>query len=128
MVSELPRALVRHLENNHGLSALLVSRIYPLELPQEPVLPAMTYQQVSGQGQADHTGETGYHLYRYQFDVFAPTYLALVDIANALKLALQQWHYANNRYASFYENEQDFSEPEQNRYRRTLDYMIEEEA
>lgn len=128
MQSDLPQALLRHLESDTVLTALVGARIYPLQLPQEPTLPAITYQQVSALPNLTHNNTVGWTIYRYQLDIYADTYLALIQAGEALKTAMRQWYWANQRYTAFQDNEQDDIDPDRGQYRRTFDFMIDEEA
>ena len=47
-MAELEQALFTRLDGFAGLTSLVVSRIYPLILPQNPTLPAVTYQRIDG--------------------------------------------------------------------------------
>ena len=69
-------ALVKYLEANPGLTALLAERIYPEPLPQ-PVggvtLPAITYTRVSGIPRVAHDGDAGLFSPLYQLKVWSST-------------------------------------------------------
>jgi hypothetical protein len=123
----IARVLVAYLQSHANLTALVSSRIYPLSLPQEPTLPAITYRLVSDKPEIDHDGESGYALSRYQFDVYAATFIQADDCARVLSEALSIWHQVNSNYAAFAENRQNDFDPELSQYRVTLDFMIERE-
>lgn len=62
-----------------------ISRIYPIRLAQGVKLASIVYTRVSGQGDYNMEGPTGYAHPRYQIDAWAPTADAAVQLANAIK-------------------------------------------
>lgn len=113
--------LVAFLETYGALAALISTRIYPHTLPQEPTLPALTYFRVSSAPQRNHDGSYAFALKRFQFDVYASTYLVCLQVKDAL---IEAMGYLG--YTAHWDNDQDINEPELQRYREQVDFMIEE--
>jgi hypothetical protein len=113
--------LVAHLGAYGSLAAIVGARIYPESLPQEPTLPAMTYFQVSNAPAHVHDGSYNWALKRFQFDLFASTYLVCKQIKRELVLAMQAFAHVNHM-----DTDQDIPEPELSRYRLQIDYLIED--
>ena len=96
-------------------------RIYPVQLPQTPTLPAMVYAQVSiVTADVAHDGQSVYELGRYQFDCYAQKYGDAKALALALKSTLRNW----GAYEIYFENLLDLSEYELDRYRMTVEFLI----
>jgi len=107
-----------------ALAAQIGTRMYPLQLPQEPTLPALTYFQVDDPPEYAHEGQAGIHHPRWQFDVWASTYLKAKQVADLLIARLHAWHSSNASYNAFIGAEQDFSEAERELYRVSVDAII----
>lgn len=89
---KIEEALYTYLKSHTGLSALVGSRIYPLKLPQNPTLPAVVYVKVSYAGErAMGTGNPRASRARFQFSCFAQSYASAKDVAEQVKLALQDY-------------------------------------
>lgn len=63
------------------------ARIYPVAMPQAPVLPTMTYQRISTDRDFATTGPTGLATARIQCDVWAPTSGGVSGYWNSKKIA-----------------------------------------
>ncbi len=97
-------------------------RFYPVTLPQEPTLPAVTYLIVSGDRAFAHSGDLGFVTFRVQFDSYALTPGEAEEVVDLVVTALTDW--SNPNYAAFPFSPQDFPEPELSRFRMTVDAMI----
>lgn len=71
-----------------GLSALVGTRIYPDILPQNPVLPAITIQQLTSDVYDNIQGYSGLEKAYMQIDVWAKTATSRNTVAEALRLAI----------------------------------------
>ncbi len=80
--------LVRVLQVNAGVSALVSERIYALSLPQRVTLPAIRYQVISTSPEVAHNGPSGLQRNRIQLTVHAATYASAQAVAGALRRAL----------------------------------------
>lgn len=83
----IEEALYEHLKTNAGVSALVGSRIYPIEAPQEATQPYIVYQRISGPRLRSHGGPSGLAHPRFQFTGVAATYPSLRSVMNALRAA-----------------------------------------
>lgn len=88
MTESLETALVRYLEANPGVNALVAGRIYPLQLPERVTLPAIRYQRVSTSPVVAHTGFSELERARVQLSVHAATYEEAAGVVRALRRAL----------------------------------------
>jgi hypothetical protein len=71
-----------------GLSTAAGTRIYPQTLPQAPVYPAITYNQVSGVRDRDLCGPTGRARPRITINSWAEVYGDVHTMADAIRSAL----------------------------------------
>lgn len=115
------------------IAALVGTRMYPSLLPQNPTLPALTYQQVSGVREVILDGPVDLVPFRIQVDCYAWTTLERDALAKAVRLKLHgfsgdvggsppTWRIG---LASL-DNEQDNDEPEQTPkiFRKILDFLV----
>lgn len=87
----LEAALYNRLSTYAGLTALVSTRIYPLVLPQDPTLPAVTYQTI-GRSMEDVRGSgPRYAETRIQIDCWAATYASAKSVAEQVRAALQDY-------------------------------------
>jgi hypothetical protein len=120
-------ALFGYLSTYAGLTALVGTRVYPLNLPPKPTLPAVTYQKVSGarirtMGNTNLGGRP-----RFQLTAWADTYAGAKDVAAQLQAALEGYNGVMGgvtvRMAE-QGNELDDRDPETGRYLTILDFTI----
>jgi len=83
-------ALFAHLKDCTGLKNLVGDRIYPLVLPQKAVLPAVTYQKISGERLHKLQGDTGLTRPVYQLSCWAENYAQCKAAAEQVRLCLQK--------------------------------------
>lgn len=84
----IEEAIYTHLVGNAGVLALAGNRVYPLNLPQNPSYPAITYRRVTTRRVMAHDGPEDLGFPRFQFDCYAVGYREVRDLANALRAAL----------------------------------------
>lgn len=85
----LEGAFFNLLSNAANVTQKIGGRIYPVILPQDAVLPAVSYIVVSDKSVYSHNGETGAHLARVQVDAWSRvSYAEVVGVAEALALAV----------------------------------------
>jgi hypothetical protein len=84
----IEEALYSILSNDATLLALTSTRIYPNILQQAVIMPAVTYQQISGQRDEVMTSPTGFVESRFQINGWSDTYSETRDVANAIRGAL----------------------------------------
>ena len=104
--------------------AKIGNRFYPITLPQEPTLPAVTYLILAGDRSYAHDGDLGFANFRIQFDSYALTPDEAEEVVDLVVTALTDWHNANPNYVAFPFSPQDFPEPQLSRFRMTVDAMI----
>ncbi len=104
-----------------GLVALLAARVYPLLLPQEVVLPAISYQRISGVREQSLTGDSALQHPRFQFSCWAETYAEALAVAEQVRLALQGITAAGGGY---YEGAFDLYDSETGWYYVPVDITI----
>lgn len=74
---------------NAGVKALIAARMYPSALPQQPTLPAVVYQQISGTHCQSLGGVLTAGSRRIQLDAYAATRLAADGLMAAIVAALR---------------------------------------
>lgn len=110
------------LTTDAALAALVDGRIYPLRIPQNEALPAITYQQASrpngglrGCGQPDRG--------LVQVSIFAKSYEQVEAISTAVRRALDG--YEVGQFSIEYENGRDLHDDTSETYFRADDYRVE---
>ena len=74
---------------NSGVSAIVSTRIYPIVFTNNnPTLPAITYQRISGSGT---NGSTALRESRYQINCWANTHVAVSALAAAVKTFAEEF-------------------------------------
>ncbi len=78
-----------------GVTAIVgvgaAARIYPVEIAQGAILPAITYQRITGPKISAMGADTGLTRPLFQVDCWAETYREADDLAEAVRAALQRW-------------------------------------
>jgi len=77
------------LRGNAGVAALVAQRIYPVELPQEPTLPAITYHMLSDP--TEHMlneATSSFRIASIQVQSWATTWLGAIALSNAVTAAM----------------------------------------
>lgn len=128
-------AAVRSLLVNAGTIEPLVGldgnnrvKIYPLIVPQGVVYPAIVYQVVSANPIYCHTpGGATADEYRVQVSVFDTSYLALENLARAIRLVLED--YAGTSETEkitkvLLDNQRDRYEEDSRLYHRAMDFRL----
>jgi hypothetical protein len=75
-----------------GITAIASTRTYPMRLPQNPTLPAISYQKISN---TEQKGSSNLKDSRYQLNCWATTYAEAHSLAAQVKAAFEEWHDAN---------------------------------
>lgn len=126
-MAEIETALVTRLKARASLVSLVGARIYPLRLPQDPILPAVTYQRIGGPREEALGSDPGFARQRIQVDTWALTYASAKAVAKQVRLALERWSddAASPRVIdSFIERDTDLDEPDVENYRVSQDYLV----
>lgn len=127
-MAEIGQVIKTKLTAHAGLSALISTRVHPLQLPQQPSLPALTYRMVSLTPVAtrDNSGKAGLERPRFQFDCWASTYGGAQAVAQQLREALTTFPQASDPRidVALVANALDDYEPDTDRWRVILDAFI----
>jgi hypothetical protein len=107
------------LTNDSAVAAIVSARVYPVTLPQEATLPAITYSIVGGPRDIGLGGASGTGRARVRIDCWATEYLAVKSLLIAARAALDA---LSGAVAAM--GEVDFYEDEDGVYRKTIDYYI----
>lgn len=93
MAASIEELIYSRLAGFAGLAALVGTRIYPNELPQDVAKPAIRFRLIADDVPQPQqvTGATDLVRARYQFDAFAPAYDDARDVRDQIKLALKRW-------------------------------------
>jgi len=90
MSTYIEDALLTYLLANASINALVGDRIYAMHVQQEATMPCITYQRISTERVLTHDQtSTGLAIPRFQFDVYSFRYSEALEIAEALRDALQ---------------------------------------
>lgn len=124
-------ALYGYLSTYAGLTALVSTRIYPLQLPPKPTLPAVTYAKVSGpriraMGNTNQGGRP-----RFQLLCWGETYAGSKAVAAQVQAALEGYSGVMGGVTVRgidQENEIDDHDPDTQRYFTILDFTIYHEG
>jgi hypothetical protein len=91
MSGTAPEALTARLEAYAGLTALVGTRIYPLTLPQNATLPALTYQRIPGERVRSVSGATGMMRARFEVHVWDESVSGAQAVGIQVQDALEGW-------------------------------------
>ena len=117
-----------------GLSALVSDRIYPVTLPQNVEMPAVSYRRVSAERVSAMGVDTGLVRARFQFDCWSGehkngdsgTFDEARAVAKQVRLALQRWRNTSGTVVqdTFMVGDQDLHESDTETYHAALDFQI----
>ena len=110
----------KYLSQYAGLTALVGDRIYPMILPQDAVLPAVTCEKISGQRINTKFGPAGLVRARIQVSCWAKGYLVAKQVAEQVRLALAGFPGGT----VYLENEVDLYEEGTGIYHVPVDFTI----
>lgn len=74
-----------------NVSSLISTRVYPLILPDESVLPSVTYQRISTVRDYATTGPVSLSRIRLQIDTWSLTYAAAKQVDMAIRASLESF-------------------------------------
>lgn len=84
-------ALYPLLTGDSVIASLIGLRVYPLELPQAPTYPAVTYQVITDPREYALSGPSNLGEARVQFDCYATRYDAAIALARAVRNRLESF-------------------------------------
>lgn len=117
-MASLEEDIISALGASGGLLSLISNRAYPVKLPQNPVLPAVTYQIISAVPTYSHDGDSNLDFTRVQFTVWATTFSGLKSVEEQLRTTLRSL--PGGRVS----NKTDGYEPTTQTYQRTIDIIV----
>jgi hypothetical protein len=113
------------------VASLIGTRMYPLNLPQAPTFPAITYQWISGQHVQSINDRSGLSGPRVQFTAWAITYLQAEAVFEALRKRLDGFNGmagSTRIYGAILESERDILserlDPEPTVFGRSADFFV----
>ena len=86
MALEIEECISSVLSTSTGMNDLISQRYYPVNLPQNPTYPALTYTMIAGD--EHHDFEVGFP--RFQFSCWANTYAQAKAVAKEVKQMFQR--------------------------------------
>lgn len=123
----LSKALYTKLSGTAGITALVSTRIYPVVLPENVTLPAISYSVVAQPQIHSLEGVTALNSL-VQIDCWADTFLASQNVAEAIANAINDFSGTigseEKIHSSIQTGKQELFEPDVNDYRVSLDYSI----
>jgi len=84
----IEKALVSMLTSDANVNAKVGSRIFPVFVPKGQMLPAITYQEISGVRDSHMKGASGLVNARYQINCWTKKYRAARELADLVRVAL----------------------------------------
>jgi len=84
-MATIEEAVVTRMQGYAGLAALVGTRVYPLQVPQDVDLPAIAYQKISSPKTTSHGGDSHLAQSRIQFTIQADTYRAAKAVADQVR-------------------------------------------
>jgi len=118
------------------VSGLIGARMHPGLLPQNPAVPALTYERISGPRIQSLTGPSGRGVARLQIDSWSSTYREAQSLAAAVRASLNGFIGNLSDGASppqtrgvviRLDNERDLHEEDVSLFRISQDYVINHE-
>lgn len=114
-----------------AIAALVGTRMYPIQLPQNPTLPAIRFFRASGTRPQSTTGPLGQSNPRFQIDSYAISFEAANNLSELIRKRLDGYRGPAGSeddfiQGAFFETERDFweAEPLPGMYVASRDYMI----
>jgi len=126
-IAEIEEAVYSALTGNATLTGLISTRIYPLVLPQEVALPAVTFFRVSNLHNHGMGGDIDLMETRLQVSILADSVLRMRTVTDAVRGVLSRWKGTYGGVIvqdSLLDNEMDDFEPETEIYQCIQDYRI----
>ena len=126
-IAEIEEAVYSALTGNATLTGLISTRIYPLVLPQEVALPAVTFFRVSNLHNHGMGGDIDLMETRLQVSILADSVSRMRTVTDAVRGVLSRWKGTYGGVIvqdSLLDNEMDDFEPETEVYQCIQDYRI----
>jgi hypothetical protein len=114
----IEEALYSHLSTSTALTAIVSDRIYPMMMPQDPTLPAITYQRISNSPVNTLGGFSSLDNPHIQFDCWTTSYSAAKALGDKLRKALS----SATTFNALQMSDQDLYEADTEIYRVSMDF------
>ena len=116
-----------------AIAASIAARVYPVQLPQKPTLPAIAYRIVSGFRPHSMPNTRGLARPRVQIDCYSDSYEGAQTLADLVRKRLDAYRGAAGTatwQGVFFSNENDDFDPDTKLYTLSRDYTfwVEETA
>ncbi len=119
-----------HLIADAPVTALVVKRIYPIKLPQQPTYPCLTYEIVSDIPYRGLAGDADREVIRARVHCWAETYTVAIDLAAKVRAAVGDFSGTMGTTvvsSAKFETWNDIYEDVPEVYRRVADFMLTHE-
>ena len=113
--------LLRMLQEDAGLSALVGSKVFALVIPQGTKLPCVTFQRIGGMPANTLSGHSGLEEIDLQIDVWARDYDEAKAIAKAVRAAMPP---SGPRFSAHLIEDQDLYEDGTNYFRVSMEFKV----
>ena len=113
--------LLRMLQEDAGLSALVGSKVFPLFIPSGNYLPCVTFQRLGGRPANTLPGASGLEEIDLQIDVWARDYDEAKAIAKAVRSAMPP---SGPRFSAHLIEDQDLYEDGTNYFRVNMEFKV----
>ena len=113
--------LLRMLQEDAGLSALVGSKVFPLFIPSGNYLPCVTFQRLGGRPANTLSGAYGLEEIDLQIDVWARDYDEAKAIAKAVRSAMPP---SGPQFSAHLIEDQDLYEDGTNYFRVSMEYTV----
>lgn len=110
------------LTTNTAVKAIVADRVYPVELKPGCRLPAISYQRISGNYDADLEGNSGLEQPRIQIDCWGLGYVQAKDLAKAVRAAMASATIAANGFTSLCITDADIYDDAANYHGVSIDF------
>jgi len=126
----IEEGIYAYLQTKTAVTTLVSTRIYPIMFPQDPTLPCIVFQKVSGSRQHEARGAVcvqGKVRSRYQFDCIAETPDGAKNLGEALRIALDGWiglMGTNTVQSVSLIGDRDVYDPEVDFFIRSMDFLL----
>ncbi len=111
--------LYEHLKNDIDLKKLIDTRIYPMNLKQDCLFPALRFFIIYEDTKQDLQGDIYTNTLHFQIDIFSRTYLEARELKELLKSAVY-----NFKFQSFEFNSKDMYENDTKLFRIVCSFFI----
>lgn len=113
--------LLRMLQEDAGLSALVGSKVFPLFIPSGNYLPCVTFQRLGGRPANTLSGASGLEEIDLQIDVWAKNYGEAKTIAKAVRAAMPT---SGDVFGAHLIEDQDLYEDGTNYFRVNMEFKV----